>query len=119
MRIGRNFCRLLLSLALFGAIAHGQAVITDDANTSSLYPTKNLGGSIALIVCSGSNSYVKFSFANLGSGVTNSNVSKASLVLYADFVLASGTMDVYQVNGSWSEGSITSNNAPALGTKLF
>jgi hypothetical protein len=33
-------------------------------------------------------------------------------------VLASGTMDVYQVNGSWSEGKVTYNSAPALGTKL-
>jgi hypothetical protein len=96
-----------------------QVVVTDDDNTSSLYSTKNFGSSIALIVCSGSNSYVKFSLANLGSGVTSSNVSKATLILYADFVLTSGTMDVYQVSGSWSEGTVTHNNAPALGTKLF
>lgn len=44
---------------------------------------------------------------------------KATLILYADTVLTSGIMDVYQVNGAWSEGTITYNNAPSLGTKLL
>jgi Collagen triple helix repeat (20 copies) len=115
----RTLVSLLLLLTAFSALAQAQVVLTDDANTSSLYPTTNFGNSIALIVGSGSNTYLKFSTANLGSGVTGSNVSKATLILYTDYVLTSGTMDVYQVNGSWSEGKITYNNAPALGTKLF
>jgi hypothetical protein len=105
-------------LALLTTLAYGQAVVTDDANTSSFYPTKNFGSSIALIVCSGSHTYIKFSLANLGP-VTGTNVSTATLILYTDFVLTSGTMDVYQVSGSWSEGKISYNNSPALGTKLF
>lgn len=115
----RLITRLTLLFVILSALAQAQVIVTDDANTSSLYPTKNFGGSIALLVGCGSNSYVKFSFANLGPGITSSNVSKATLVLYADYVLTSGTVDVYQVNGSWSEGAITWNNAPALGTKLF
>jgi hypothetical protein len=111
--------RLMLLFVILSALARAQVVVTDDANTSSSSPTKNFGGSIALLVGCGSNSYLKFSLANLGPGITSTNVSKATLVLYADFVLTSGTMDVYQVNGSWSEGSITYSNAPALGTKLF
>jgi hypothetical protein len=108
---------LVISLVSVSTLA--QVVLTDDANTSSLFAKTNSGSSIALIVCSGSNTYFKFSFANLGPGITNSNVSKATLVLYADFVLTSGNMDVYQVNGSWSEGSVTYNTAPAVGAKLF
>ena len=120
MRV-RNFILIIqmLLLGVFSALAHAQVVITDDANTSSFFPTTNFGNSIALIVCSGSNTYIKFGIVNLGSGVTGSNVSKATLTLYVDAVLTSGTMDVYQVNGSWSEGKITYNSAPALGTKLF
>jgi len=110
---------LMLLFALFSALSRAQVVVTDDANTSSFFPTTNFGNSIALIVCSGSNTYIKFSTANLGSGVTGSNVSKATLTLYVDAVLTSGTMDVYQVNGSWSEGKVTYNSAPALGTKLL
>jgi hypothetical protein len=118
MRIAGNLCRFMSLLALLATLAYGQAVVTDDANTSSFYPTKNFGSSIALIVCSGSNTYIKFSLANLGP-VTGTNVSTATLTLYTDFVLTSGTMDVYQVNGSWSEGKISYNNSPALGPKLF
>jgi hypothetical protein len=115
----RSFIRQILLLAVLSALAQAQVVVTDDANTSSLYPTKNFGSSIALLVGSGSNSYIKFSLANLGPAITGSNVSKATLILYTDFVLIAGTMDVYQVSGSWSEGKITWNNVPALGTKLF
>jgi N-acetylneuraminic acid mutarotase len=115
----KNFACQMLLLAVFSALAQAQVVVTDDANTSSLTPTTNYGSSIALIVCSGSNAYIKFNFGNLGTGVTGANVSKATLILYTDFVLTSGTMDVYQVGGSWSEGKMTYNNAPALGTKLF
>jgi hypothetical protein len=110
---------LMLLFAVLSALARAQGVVTDDANTSSFFPTTNFGTSIALIVCSGSNTYIKFNVGNLGTGVTGANVSKATLILYTDFVLTSGTMDVYQVNGSWSESKITYNNAPALGTKLF
>jgi hypothetical protein len=110
---------VILLFSVSSPLIQAQVVVTDDANTSSSLPTKNFGGSIALLVGCGSNSYLKFGLANLGSGITSSNVSKATLVLYTDFVLTSGTMDVYQVSGPWSEGSITYNNAPALGTKLF
>jgi hypothetical protein len=109
----------MVLFVILSAFAQAQVVLTDDANTSSFFPTTNFGASVALIVCSGSNTYIKFSTANLGSGVTASNVSKATLTLYVDAVLTSGAMDVYQVNGSWSEGKITYNSAPALGTKLF
>jgi len=119
MRVATVVFRLVLLVAVFSSFARAQVVVTDDANTSSFSPKSNYGTGIALIVCSGSNTYLKFSLANLGPGITSSNVSKATLVLYVDYVLTSGTMDVYQVSGSWSEGSITYNTAPALGTKLF
>jgi hypothetical protein len=77
----RIFAGTLLLLAVFSMLAQAQVVVTDDANTSSLSPKSNFGSSIALIVCSGSNTYVKFSFANLGPGITSSNVSNATLVL--------------------------------------
>jgi hypothetical protein len=115
----RSFIRQILLLAVSSALAQAQVVVTDDANTASAYPTKNFGSSIALLVGSGSNTYIKFSLANLGAGVTGSNVSKATLILYTDYVLTPGTIDVYQVSGSWSEGKITWNNPPALGTQLF
>lgn len=119
MRFAKIAVGVMFAVVAFSAIAGAQAVVTDDANTSLLFPTTNFGNSVALLVCSGSNTYIKFNLAGLGSGVTGSNVSKGTLILYVDAVLSAGTMDVYQVNGSWSEGKITYNSAPALGTQLF
>jgi hypothetical protein len=104
----RIVIRLILLVAVFSALAGAQVVLTDDAFTWSQTPKANYGNQIALVVCSGANTYLKFSFANLPSGINGTNISGANVVLYVDAVLNSGTMDVYVVNGSWSEGSITS-----------
>jgi hypothetical protein len=90
----KTFSKLAVTVVFLGAVATGQ-IVTDDAYTSSSYPTQNFGSGIALIVGSGSNSYVKVSLANLGTVVTSSNISKATHILYTDYVLTSGTMDVY------------------------
>jgi len=116
VRIG--FFAPLFLLALVRTAA-AQAVLTDDSFTASSTPKTNYGTSIALAVCSGSTTYLKFSFASLPAGLNGSNVSGANIVLYVDAVLASGNMDVYAVNGSWSEGTITYNNAPALGSQIL
>ena len=107
----------MLALACAGAVA--QVVLSDDSYTTSQTPNRNFGASIALLVSSGSNSYIKFNLAGLPSSVTGSSVSGANVVLYVDAVLASGTVDVYEVNGAWSESSINYKNAPALGSKLL
>src|SRR5580704_3161951 len=110
---------LILPVVLLPALAGAQVVLTDDAFTWSQTPKANYGNQIALVVCSGTNTYLKFNFASLPSNLNGTNVSGANVVLYADAVLNSGSMDVYAVNGSWSEGSITYNTAPALGNKLL
>ena len=55
-----RFCRSVLLILCFGGLAHGQVVVTDDANTASAFPTKNFGSSIALILTNGANTYIKF-----------------------------------------------------------
>jgi hypothetical protein len=100
------------------SVLHAQAVLTDDVNTASLFPNQNFGSSVALVVSQGANAYLKFNLSDLGP-VDGGNISKATLILYTDVVLGTGAMDVYEVNGSWSEGSITWNNAPALGNQIL
>jgi hypothetical protein len=110
---------LMLLVAALSGLAGAQVVLTDDTFTWSQTPKANYGNQIALVVCAGTNTYLKFSLASLPSGLNGTNISGASVVLYTDAVLSSGTMDVYAVSGPWSEGSITYNNAPALGNKLL
>ncbi len=112
----RIVIRFILLVAVFSALAGAQGVLTDDAFTWSQTPKATYGNQMALVVCSGANTYLKFGFGNLPSGINGTNISGANVVLYVDAVLNSGTMDVYAVNGSWSEGSITYNNSPTLGT---
>lgn len=97
---------------------HAQAVLTDDANTASLFPNQNFGNSAALVVSKGANTYLKFDLRNLGA-LNGNNLYKASLVLYVDALITPGTMDVYEVSGSWSEGSITWNKTPLLGAQIL
>jgi hypothetical protein len=119
MRPVRIVATLVFVLAMFSAVAGAQVVLTDDSFTSSLTPKANYGTSIALVVSSGANTYLKFSFASLPSSLNGSNISGANVVLYVDALLASGTMDVYEVNAPWSQNSITYNNAPPLGTQIL
>lgn len=119
MRSTRRFFTMTLLISVFCIVSSAQIVLTDDSYTWSLTPKTNYGSAIALVVGSGINSYVKFSFANLPPGIGGSNISGANVVLYVDAVLVPGTMDVYAVNGSWSESSITYNTAPPLGSKLL
>jgi hypothetical protein len=115
----RNERWLVFCLALaWSGTMHAQAVLTDDANTASLFPNQNFGNSVALAVSRGANTYLRFDPGNLGA-LNSSNVSKATLVLYVDALITPGTMDVYEVNGSWSENSITWSKAPLLGNQVL
>ena len=57
-------------------------------------------------------SYVQFNLSTVPAGAT---VSKATLRLYVDLAAVGGQFDVYQLNTSWGEKTLTYNNAPALG----
>lgn len=129
MRVVGNFGRwmlpLPLSLALLGALAYGQAVVTDDTYTSSYAPTTNYGSVPSLTVCNNtlgrcnSTAYIKFSLANLAPGTTAASVSKATLILYTDAVSAAGKLDVHPVSSAWSEGTLTYNTSPALNAAIL
>ena len=99
---------IVISLPLFG-----QAPPSGDTFVSSVTPKLNYGSGISLLVGPGTTSYVQF---NLSGIPANATLSKVSLRLYVDAVAGSGSIDVYQVNKSWNENTLTFNTpAPALG----
>lgn len=61
---------------------------------------------------------LQFDLTALPSGTTSSNVSRATLVLFVNRVVASGTVNFATANGSWSESSVTVTNAPSAGTTV-
>ncbi|HZQ19143.1 MAG TPA: DNRLRE domain-containing protein [Terriglobales bacterium] len=90
-----------------------QAPPSQDTFVSSFTPRVNYGSGITLVVAPGTNSYIQFNLSGVPAGAT---VNKATLRLFVDGVLQGGKFDVYQINNSWSENSLTFNSpAPPLG----
>ena len=90
-----------------------QAPPSADTFSYSGSPNFNYGAYPILAVQQGANTYLKFNLSTLPSGPS---VTKATLRLYVDAVGGNGSFDVFQLNSSWSEGTLTYNNAPALGS---
>src|SRR5438874_928291 len=119
MRLLRIALPVSCLLGLFLGVAAGQIPATDDSYTTSSSPASNYGTQSSVnVIGPGVNGYVRFDLAALPAGLTSSNVSKATLRLNINGVTASGTFDVYLVAKSWTEGAISYNNAPTLGTKV-
>jgi len=135
MESRRGICVSTCALVVLflSVLAAGQIPVTDDTFTSSCAPSTGFGSSIALIVQSPTApglmaspvepsgcraiSYVRFDVAgSLPSNLTS--VDKATLRLYVNVVISSGTFDVYLANGPWSEGNLTMNSAPPMPTQL-
>lgn len=112
--------RRILGCAIFAALLFllpsrlaAQAVLTDDAFTSSTAQTKNFGYWITLNVNSTSHTYLKFDLSRVSSaGITPTEVTQATLRLFVEPFEAPGAIDAYEVNSPWSEATITWTNAP-------
>jgi hypothetical protein len=83
-----------------------------DTYSSSSSSTTNYGASDTLQVSSGSKTFLQFELTTLPPGAA---VSKATLRLFVDAVTTAGAFDVYQVNNTWQEGTLTYKNLPAIG----
>jgi hypothetical protein len=111
------FSTVVLFLSLFVDIAaHAQITPTGDAYTNSATPTTNYGAKTLLDVDAASQiSYIQFDLASIPSGAS---VGQATLKLYVNSVITAGSFNVNFVNVTWSEGTITSSNAPPQGNTL-
>ncbi len=109
----------LLSLILQACTAYGQLTPSGDAYTNTADPTTNYGAQKLLDVESASQTaYIQFNLSSIPSGYTGADITKATLKLYVNAVTKAGSFNVDYVNGTWSEGTIDANNAPALGSTL-
>ena len=110
----RRFASLLVAL-LYSTIALAQAPPAADTYVASSSPTANYGNSTILALQP--NVYIFINF-NLSGIPTNATVQKAVVRLFvsAPAVPATGTFNVYQINTSWAEKTLTWNNKPTLGS---
>src|SRR3954453_12540002 len=111
--------RLIAVLLIATGFAAAQIPATDDSYTASSSGNGNFGNQSMLnVIGPGVNSYIRFDLTALPSGLNSSNVSKATVRLNINGVTSAGTFYVYLVTGSWTEGALTSSNAPTLGAKV-
>src|ERR1700730_4487105 len=117
--------RGFLCLAVFAAAflllpwnaAAQSAPVTDDTFAQPNTPAEKEGADPFLTVRGpGSDTYLRFDLSVLPTGVTSASVSKATLRLFVSGVTTPGNFDVFLVNGTWNEKTLTFNNAPPHST---
>jgi hypothetical protein len=109
----------LLSLILLaGPAAYGQLTPSGDAYTNTAASTTNYGAKTLLDVESSQTTFIQFDLSSIPSGYTSADITKATLKLYVNAVTTAGSFNVDYVNGTWTESTIDSSNAPALGTTI-
>ena len=102
----RTLCLMFL-VAIAAHFAVAQLPATDDAYTASSSSSNNYGTQWQLnVIGPGVNSYVRFDLSALPTGLTSSNISKATLRLNINGVTSGGTFDVYLVTKAWTEGAL-------------
>ena len=139
-----SVCAVLAILAFAPARTWAQLPVTADSYTAQQTPNANYGSAANLTMVYSNQSlvigkptltdnlYIRFDLSLLPGGLTGSNISNATLKLFANTVTnrgtALGTFDIYLVTSPWNEVAsgvfgtptyipgISYNNAPSLGT---
>ncbi len=106
---------LTATATLLAVILEAQAVPSADTFVNSGSPGTNYGGNNNLQVQSGRISLVTFGLSQLP---VNASVAKATLRLYVNGVTTGGSFNVYSVTSSWTEGTVTYNTRPTLGSLI-
>jgi hypothetical protein len=91
-----------------------------DSWVEAEYPNDNHGSDTSLRVKSDSRtrrSYLKFDLSSIPSG---KSITSVKLYLYCTYADANPSVEVYvhETGDSWSESTITWNNAPAVGASI-
>ena len=110
---------LLLSLLFLTTVAYAQFIPSDDAYVNSAAPTTNYGSAKTLDLSSAADTtFIRFDLTAVPASYTGASIAKATLRIFVDTCTKAGSFNVDLVNGTWSEGTLTYSNAPALGTTI-
>ncbi len=118
-RLKSQLLALLFSTLCLLSGAYAQLTPSADSFTNTASPTTNYGSNTLLGVESASQTaYIQFNLSSIPAGYTGSEISKATLKLFVNSVTTAGSFNVDYVNGTWTESTLTANNAPALGKTI-
>jgi len=105
--------RLICVFAL-AASALAQAPVSDDTFVTSASPSSTNGSSPSLVVqAPGGWTFIKLDLSRIPAGTQASAVSKATLKLYVTAATAQGAFDVFRVDSTWKEATLTYSNSTA------
>jgi hypothetical protein len=114
-----KFAVLLLSALSLLTGAFGQITPSADSYTNTADATTNYGAKTLLDVDGATQTtYIQFNLGSIPATYTSADITKATLKLYVNTVPTAGSFNVDYVNGTWTESTITSSLAPALGTTI-
>jgi hypothetical protein len=114
--------KAILTVCGILAFCHGLVAQTlspsDDAEVNTAFPSTNFGNLPYLEAGGPSQSFIRFDLSSLPAGITGASISKVNLVLFVNRIGTGGSIQVSQVLGPWTEGTITSNTAPMTGSAV-
>ncbi len=113
---------LLPPLALAACAIHSAYAaslpVAADSYTSASRASSNFGYQSNLYVSSGNTSLLRFDLSGLPTGITASQISKATVTLFINRVNAVGSVSYVPVTSAWSEGAVSSNSLPTFGAAI-
>ncbi|HEX3374562.1 MAG TPA: DNRLRE domain-containing protein, partial [Edaphobacter sp.] len=122
MKRSLSIVRLLaffLAFVLISSTAQATDVaLTGDAHVSLTRSTTNFGNLSNLYVGNGNTALLQFDLSALPSGITASQVSRATLTVFVNRVNTGGAVSVSPVTSAWSESAVTYATAPTIGTAV-
>lgn len=113
----RRQVALIASVALLAVSPVAGAVeapLAADTYVTSAATVANFGATATLNVGPGATALLRFDLSTLPAGTRAANVSRATLVLYANRVSVPGAIEVHTISGPWNESTVTAGSAPVI-----
>ncbi len=107
--------RIVFALIMAAAGLAQELPVSGDAHVNNLYPDVNFGALPFLQTSGTTRTFVKFDLSGLAPGLSPSDLSRASLVLWVGRVATGGEVQVSEAGGPWDEATLTYTTAPASG----
>jgi hypothetical protein len=118
-RIKLTILSLLLTCFFTGLAQAQQAMLTGDAQINSGATGTKYGSNPTITINSSNTALLQFKVADLlPSGINASQVLKARLILFTNSLPSYGTFNIYQINGTWTESSVTYASKPSISSTV-
>lgn len=109
---------LCLALVAGRELAAQSLPPSDDAHVNSAFAAVGFGSSPFLEISPAAQGLVKFDLSSLPAGTGAAASSRINLVLWVNRIGATGSIQVSEAGGAWSESTVTFNSRPSAGVAI-